>query len=1018
MYLVLRRFQFTFLILFIAALTCHSSIASEVVWNFDNSTDCEGLCSVIAERNVDFAEGFGGKTAAKFGGESFLKVSLDELNIDNQLTIEALIKIEKSVDGIGNYIISACSSKAPDTLQYGLRLTDGCLQFVMRFKKAEGFSYKGVQTTASLPLDKWVYVCAVKSDSEMKLFVNGSLKATRTIDAHLLDADVLYIGQENSGSRLQRSLNGMIGELKLISSAESDRSIAQEYSEISSDFLGIKSVGKTHYFSFKVPEKDPRFPDGPSRLKLDFNYLEAVLGESINLDPETIKLVKWNKTDNLPLKEVDFRRTYDLQNSSAIIYWNTEQYFNFAVEISEYSFEQESLKQNIPMIGAGEPISVGSNDFYADLGQGLAGYPIVLDWDGDKDMDLIVSFVIPRRIFLFENIADDINCEPVFDAPVMIWQGKSLLTFDVSQEPDGGIYAFTVKKKNAGLLWESEQKPFIELQISKSVEEFGEAVLKDINSVKVFGLPAAANVFEISMQDINGDGVNDLVMGVLEGIWWWPDGLTPWNGGIGNPKVGYGKGYDKTNKWLGKPPIGSVYIAVNNGSNVSPQFTEAQLLKVDDEPITMPTTQMSPSFVDMNGDGSLDLLLAVGVDKILLYENFSKDKNTLKLTMPVNALKETAVSKWSYFDSRFEITDWDNDNNTDIIMCSNPGVVVKCSIDNGKLSEDKILKCRGGNLWADSLVVPSIADLNQDGKWDVITGDASGYLSYFANVGTNSEPLFASREKLYAGGREFHPIAAYSGSIQGPSEARWGYLAPNACDWDGDGDIDILTSDITGYVYWLCNMAEEKGEYKFSDPIALEVGSWPLKVRWRTRPCVIQGESSLNMITTDEDGYLALYERNPIMGKSNLKKAQRLLDEAGNEIKIDGPGGYNGRNKLYSIDWNRDGVMDIVCGQAGRSGISKNLKFDMPREPRATVAVLINSGSNDVPVYKTAQTLKLANGENIYFGTHSCAPAVYDFDGDGWDDLMIGEETGWVCCYNRSLFEDKSRFVNIPMDIE
>jgi hypothetical protein len=171
------------------------------------------------------------------------------------------------------------------------------------------------------------------------------------------------------------------------------------------------------------------------------------------------------------------------------------------------------------------------------------------------------------------------------------------------------------------------------------------------------------------------------------------------------------------------------------------------------------------------------------------------------------------------------------------------------------------------------------------------------------------------------------------------------------------------------------------------------------------------------MITTDPDGFLALYERNPVMGESGLKDGQRLTDEAGNEIKIDGPGGYNGRNKFYTVDWNRDGVMDIICGQAGRSGINKDLKFDMPREPRATAALLINIGTNKLPVYKAAQTLKLANGENIYFGTHSCAPAVYDYDGDGWDDLFIGAETGWVHCYNRSLFEDASQFLKIPVDI-
>jgi len=230
--------------------------------------------------------------------------------------------------------------------------------------------------------------------------------------------------------------------------------------------------------------------------------------------------------------------------------------------------------------------------------------------------------------------------------------------------------------------------------------------------------------------------------------------------------------------------------------------------------------------------------------------------------------------------------------------------------------------------------------------------------------------------------------------------------------------LDFIISDITGYVYWLSNVAQEKGKYKLTNPIPLEIDTWPLKVRWRTRPVAWPAEPLPHLVMTDDEGFLSLYRRDLIQGESNLKQPERLLFDDGSEIKLDGPGGYNGRGKFYRVDWNRDGIWDIITGQPARGGINRNIvDIDMPREPRAAVSVLINIGTNQNPVFSRPQTVRLANGENIYFGNHSCAPSPYDLNSDGWDDLFIGEESGTVRYYHRSVFEDDSQLLNIPMSL-
>jgi hypothetical protein len=98
----------------------------------------------------------------------------------------------------------------------------------------------------------------------------------------------------------------------------------------------------------------------------------------------------------------------------------------------------------ITLVGGGEPLSVGRTDLSA-AGQALAGYPVVLDYDGDGLNDLVVSYVIPRRILFYKNIGT--KCKPVFKAPEMAFGGKTLAKFDMFQQPNGDIYAYTYKKK-------------------------------------------------------------------------------------------------------------------------------------------------------------------------------------------------------------------------------------------------------------------------------------------------------------------------------------------------------------------------------------------------------------------------------------------------------------------------------------------------------------------------------------------------------------------------------------------
>ena len=105
---------------------------------------------------------------------------------------------------------------------------------------------------------------------------------------------------------------------------------------------------------------------------------------------------------------------------------------------------------------------------------------------------------------------------------------------------------------------------------------------------------------------------------------------------------------------------------------------------------------------------------------------------------------------------------------------------------------------RDAELTAGSLATPVVVDWDGDGVLDILTGSSEGVVRFFKNIGTDSEPRFLDGVLVEAGGEPIRIEAGYSGSIQGATEARWGYITPTVIDWDGDGLLDLIIVDIRG----------------------------------------------------------------------------------------------------------------------------------------------------------------------------------------------------------------------------
>ncbi|MCI0513895.1 T9SS type A sorting domain-containing protein, partial [candidate division KSB1 bacterium] len=85
---------------------------------------------------------------------------------------------------------------------------------------------------------------------------------------------------------------------------------------------------------------------------------------------------------------------------------------------------------------------------------------------------------------------------------------------------------------------------------------------------------------------------------------------------------------------------------------------------------------------------------------------------------------------------------------------------------------------------------PEIADLNGDGLQDLILGQQDGSVVFYANSGSQANPVFTTSVPLKAGNFNLR-VGAYS--------------RPEMVDWDEDGDLDLLCGDETCHITLFLN---------------------------------------------------------------------------------------------------------------------------------------------------------------------------------------------------------------------
>ncbi|MCX6928903.1 MAG: VCBS repeat-containing protein [Verrucomicrobia bacterium] len=196
--------------------------------------------------------------------------------------------------------------------------------------------------------------------------------------------------------------------------------------------------------------------------------------------------------------------------------------------------------------------------------------------------------------------------------------------------------------------------------------------------------------------------------------------------------------------------------------------------------------------------------------------------------------------------------------------------------------------------------VPFVCDYDNDGKRDLLVGDgANGYVYFYRNTNTDANPILDTGVRLMVGGS---PLTV---GIR---------ASPYVCDWNGDGLKDLLCGNGNGNVYFFKNIGTAQSpEYVPGTLIQAGGANLSLGIRSVVRMFDLDGDGVADLLGSSDSGvYWCRNTGSSVAPVLALPVALRTpVSGSGLRPIYTGP-----RMRLDWVDWNNDGVMDLLLGNA------------------------------------------------------------------------------------------------------
>ena len=199
----------------------------------------------------------------------------------------------------------------------------------------------------------------------------------------------------------------------------------------------------------------------------------------------------------------------------------------------------------------------------------------------------------------------------------------------------------------------------------------------------------------------------------------------------------------------------------------------------------------TPSVADIDGDGDMDVLSGSSDGNFYYFENTAGAGNTpVFAVVQLNPFSLTGNGVFS----TSSIADIDGDGDMDVLSGDYIGTFYyfENTAGAGNTPVFAVVQLNPFSLTdIGDYSTPSVADIDDDGDMDVLSGDIDGNFSYFENTaGIGNTPVFAVVQT--------NPFSLTDIGTRS---------TPSIADIDGDGDMDVLSGDFYGKFYYFKNTA-------------------------------------------------------------------------------------------------------------------------------------------------------------------------------------------------------------------
>ena len=298
-----------------------------------------------------------------------------------------------------------------------------------------------------------------------------------------------------------------------------------------------------------------------------------------------------------------------------------------------------------------------------------------------------------------------------------------------------------------------------------------------VGSVHTYLQGSGGRVSAPSLVDLDGDGDLDLVVGREDGT------LRAWQ---------------------------------NTGSSAAPSFTALTGAANPFDGIDVGFVS-APTFVDLDGDGLLDLVSGNRVGTLLAWRNVgtSAAPSFTALTDSANPFDGIDLS----YATNAAFTDLNGDGLLDLVLGHGDGTLLSWR-NTGTSTAPVFTALTGTANPFDGIDVgnssaPAFVDLDGDGLLDLVSGEYHGSLLAWRNTGTSATPNFTA---LAGSANPFTGVGSEIGwQIEIGSERRLAFG-----DLNGDGRPDLITGDYDGSLRAFRNTAPPPGA-----PVTVTVNTPP-----------------------------------------------------------------------------------------------------------------------------------------------------------------------------------------------